>query len=111
MRRQEIKNQQLTNTTMTTITVNSSIFANINCKGGIALLCGQVVKETEKAIQIHYTVEPIFVGNTGVAKTYYNRQAWVPKSQVVADGRGAFEIKGWFANKAMKGFNIKPYAA
>lgn len=88
---------------------NSSIFANINCKGGIALLCGVVVKETEKAVQIHYALEPIFAG-VPMQKLFVNRQAWVPKSQVIADGRGAFEIKAWFANKALKGFNIKPYA-
>jgi hypothetical protein len=62
-------------------------------------------------VQLHNSsVEPIFVGSTGSSKLFVNRQAWVPKSQVVADGRGAFEIKNWFANKAMKGFNIKPYA-
>lgn len=87
---------------------NDSIFANINCKGGIALLCGVIVKETEKAVQIHYAIEPIFVG-VGSGTTFANRQAWVPKSQVKEDGRGAFEIKPWFANKALKGFNIKPY--
>lgn len=94
---------------MTTITINSSIFANINCKGGVALLVGQVVKETEKAVQIHYALEPVFAGGA-FGQTIANRGAWVPKSQVVEDGRGAFEIKGWFANKALKGFNIKPYA-
>lgn len=94
---------------MTTININSSIFANINCKNGIALLCGVVVKETEKAVQIHYSVEPIFAGSVS-QKLFVNRQAWIPKSQVSEDGRGAFEIKTWFANKAMKGFNIKPYA-
>jgi hypothetical protein len=89
---------------------NQSIFANINCKGGVALLCGIVVKETEKAVQIHYALEPIFAGGAVSSQLFVNRQAWVPKSQVVADGRGAYEIKPWFANKAMKGFNIKPYA-
>lgn len=89
---------------------NSSIFANINCKGGIALLCGVVVKETEKAVQINYAIEPVFVGSAGSSQTFANRSAWVPKSQVVSDGRGAYEIKSWFANKAMKGFHIKPVA-
>lgn len=91
------------------VTINESIFADINCRGGVALLVGQVVKETEKAVQIHYAIEPVFVG-IGASKTFANRQAWVPKSQVVADGRGSWEIKKWFANNAMKGFNIKPYA-
>lgn len=93
---------------MKTITTNEAIFANINCKGGIALLVGQVVKETEKAVQIHYALEPVFCGVSG-GKTFANRQAWIPKSQVVEDGRGGWEIKKWFANNAMKGFNIKPY--
>jgi hypothetical protein len=95
-------------TTATQITVKESIFANIACKGGVALLVGQVVKETEKAVQIHYAIEPVFASGMS-AKTFANRQAWVPKSQVVADGRGAWEIKKWFANNALKGFNIKPY--
>ncbi len=94
---------------MKTITIKNSIFANINCKGGVALLCGEVVKETEKAVQIHYALEPVFAGSSSQV-LFFNRSAWVPKSQIVADGRGAFEIKKWFANNALKGFNIKPYA-
>lgn len=90
------------------ITINESIFANINCKGGVALLVGQVVKQTEKAVQIHYAIEPVFASGCS-SVTFANRCAWVPKSQVVADGRGAWEIKKWFANSALKGFHIKPY--
>ena len=89
---------------------NESIFANINCKGGVALLVGVVTKETEKAIKIDYALEPIFAGGS-LGATFFNRTAWIPKSQVVADGRGAWEIKKWFANNALKGFNIKPYQA
>jgi hypothetical protein len=90
------------------ITIKESIFANITCKGGVALLVGQVVKETEKAIQIHYALEPVFASGCS-SVIFANRSAWVPKSQVVADGRGAWEIKKWFANNALKSFNIKPY--
>lgn len=87
----------------------SYISADINCKGGVALLVGQVIKSTEKAVQIHYAIEPVFVGGA-LGVTVYNRGAWVPKSQVKEDGRGGFEISRWFANKAMKGFHIKPYS-
>lgn len=93
---------------METIKINSSIFADIDCKNGVALLVGVVVKETEKAVQIHYAIEPIFVGVSS-KNTFANRSTWLPKSQITPDGRGAFNIKKWFANKAMKGFNIKPY--
>lgn len=86
------------------IEVKESVFADIACKGGIALLCGIVVKTTEKAVQIHYSLEPFFS-----TVCFANRSAWVPKSQIEADGRGAWNIKKWFANNAMKGFNIKPY--
>lgn len=89
--------------------INQSIFANIQCKGGVALLVGTIVKATEKAVQIKYAIEPIFVG-TSPSQTLANRSAWVPKSMIKADGRGAWEIKLWFANNAMKGFNIKPEA-
>lgn len=95
---------------METLTTKSIIFADINCKGGVAILCGEVVKETEKAVQIHYEIQPVFVGSMSQT-TFYNRTAWVPKSQVQPDGRGAFAIKKWFANNALKGFNIKPYKA
>lgn len=88
--------------------INESIFADINCKGGVALLVGVITKETEKAVKIDYAIEPIFVGSAGSSVTIANRTAWVPKSQIEDDGRGA-RIKKWFANKALKGFNIKPY--
>lgn len=88
---------------------NQSIFADITCKGGVALLVGVITKETEKAVKIDYALEPVFVGSAGSAVTMANRTAWVPKSQVKEDGRGAFTITKWFANQALKGFNIKPY--
>lgn len=88
---------------------NQSIFADINCKGGVALLVGVITKETEKAVKIDYALEPIFAGSPSSSVTIANRTAWVPKSQVVEDGRGAYNIKKWFANFALKGFNIKPY--
>ena len=90
------------------MTTNQSIFADINCKGGVAMLVGVVVKETEKAVKIDYALEPIFVGSAGSPVTIANRTAWVPKSQI-AEKNGALEIKKWFANQALKGFNIKPY--
>lgn len=100
---------QSNETDMETITLNNSIFATINCKGGQAVLCGIVVKETEKAVKIDYALEPVFASGAMSTKTFYNRTAWIPKSQIVPDGRGAFDIKKWFANNALKGFNIKPY--
>jgi hypothetical protein len=90
------------------MTTNQSIFADINCKGGVAMLVGVIVKETKKAVKIDYALEPIFVGSAGSPVTIANRTAWVPKSQIT-ENKGACEIKKWFANKALKGFNIKPY--
>ena len=86
---------------------DQSIFADISCKGGAALLIGLIVNETEKAVKIDYSIEPIFASGSSNS-IFANRTAWIPKSQIVAKD-GAFEIKGWFANKALKGFNIKPY--
>ena len=90
------------------MTTNQSIFADINCKGGVAMLVGVIVKETEKAVKIDYALEPIFVGSVGSPITIANRTAWVPKSQITAKNE-ALKIKKWFANQALKGFNIKPY--
>jgi len=92
---------------METININQSVFADISCKGGTALLIGIIVSETEKAIKIDYSLEPVFASGSS-AVIMANRTAWIPKSQIIAKD-GAFEIKGWFANKMMKSFNIKPY--
>lgn len=72
------------------------------------MLVGIVKNETEKAIKIDYAIEPVFIGLSGSPVTIANRTAWVPKSQV-SKKNGGLEIKTWFANKAMKGVNIKPY--
>lgn len=88
--------------------IKEQIFAEIACKGGIAILMGIVVMESEKAVKIDYALEPVFAGSTsGVCVV--NKTAWVPKSQVVKDQYNCLNIKSWFANKAMKSYNIKPY--
>ena len=65
-------------------------------------------QSSQTSVKIDYALEPIFVGSVGSPITIANRTAWVPKSQIT-EKNGAFEIKKWFANQALKGFNIKPY--
>lgn len=88
--------------------INTTVSADINCKGGVAFLFGVIVNETEKAVKIDYAIEPVFFGKSA-GKTTVNRTAWVPKSQVKTDKHGLFFITDWFANNAMKSFFIKPY--
>jgi hypothetical protein len=87
------------------------IFADIYCKGGMAMLAGEIVEVREKAIRIHYEIVPIFA--QGYMKPIYDRGAWIPKSIVKetffdnSDISAGWEIPSWFVNKHMKGYFIK----
>ncbi len=93
--------------------IEESIFGDLYCKGGKALIIGVIKQETEKAIRIEYGVTPIFA--SGCSNTVDVRSsAWIPKSQVVekpieGTAHTTFEIKAWFINNCMKSFGIKPY--
>ena len=88
--------------------LNEQIFADINCKGGSAILVGIIKMESDKAIKIDYCLEPVFAGSSS-SSCVLTKTAWVPKSQVKKDQYGCLVIKPWFANIAMKSYNIKPY--
>ena len=87
---------------------NEQIFADINVKGGLAMLDGIVVKETEKAVKIDFAMQPVFVGSFSNSPVMANKTAWVPKSQLVKKDE-LWTIKPWFANNHLKSYPIKPY--
>lgn len=84
---------------------NRAIFADIKVKGGVMVLTGVVVEETEKAVKIDYALESIYSAGKAIAE----RSAWVPKSQII-NGEHSLTISNWFANKAMKSIRINPYS-
>ena len=88
--------------------VNEYIGATIHCKGGVALLHGCIVNETDKAVKIDFCIEPVFASGS-YSNIAYDRTAWIPKSQIkesVIEGcnSSTLEISTWFANKAMKSY-------
>ena len=90
--------------------VNEYIGATINCINGIALLHGNIVAETEKAVKIEFLIEPIFASGCA-ANRPYEKTAWIPKSQVKAvsiqdNNCTTLEVTRWFANNAMKSYRI-----
>lgn len=91
--------------------VNEYIGATINCVNGIALLHGNIVAETEKAVKIEFYIEPVFASGCAVNRPY-EKTAWIPKSQVKAmqiedTSCTTLEISRWFVNNAMKAYRIK----
>lgn len=92
--------------------INSSVSADIWAIGGSPLLIGKIVQETEKAVKIDYEIIPFFQSFHLIT---YNRTAWIPKSLLKKEYTEetlyfiGYKIPSWFANKKMKGHNIKPY--
>jgi len=90
--------------------VNEYIGATINCVNGSALLHGNIVAETEKAVKIEFYIEPVFASGCAVNRPY-EKTSWIPKSQVKAKqiedtNCTMLEITRWFANNAMKSYRI-----
>lgn len=73
-------------------------------KGGLVMGFGEVVKETEKAVLIHYEIIPIFSSGRPFT-TAYDKGCWIPKSVLQNCEDGFTQIKFWFVDK-MKPFSL-----
>lgn len=69
-----------------------------------SLILGDIVKITQKAIQIHFDIVVIFT----VQKTFNRFSAWIPKSQTEIDCNGDIKLKSWILQN-MKIYNIKDF--
>lgn len=91
-----------------TAMIKEQIFADIAVNGGMVMLDGIIVKETEKAVKIDYAIQPVFAGAYCTSHVMATKTTWVPKSQIIKKD-GMLTIKPWFANNHMKSYPIKPY--
>lgn len=73
-------------------------------KNGSVMGFGEVVKETEKAVLIHYEIIPVFSSGKPFT-TSYDRACLIPKSVLQKTEDGFTQIKFWFVDK-MKPFSL-----